>query len=123
MVSEKIKSAVEKEYKITCKECFAHWISCLWFKYEGFSFEENKEAFFWLLEKLLKEGKVRFCSPEDPLYREKKEWDATPEEVIVYLKERWPEDAKDENDGDLHIYFYQIPAIAWLGEDGKWYSS
>jgi hypothetical protein len=119
----KIKKAVEAEYNETCEDCFAHWVNCLWFKYPGFSFEENKEAFFWLLEKLLREGKVKFRHPEDPWNTYGMVWNVPIGEKISYLRSKWPVSAKDELDADLNMYFYEIPAIVWLGEDGKWYSS
>ncbi|QOK94358.1 hypothetical protein HF908_23545 (plasmid) [Ralstonia pseudosolanacearum] len=39
------------------------------------------------------------------------QWDA-------YLRTQWPEHARDENDSDLATYFYSIPGIIWVEEDG-----
>lgn len=121
---EKIQLAVEKEYPSVLEDCFAHWSICLWFKYDGLSFEENKTAFFLLLERLLQEGKVEFCPPDDPLCDKGKHWEASVDDVITYLKNGWPTTAIVEDDSDLNLYFYDyVPAISWLGKDGKWYGS
>ena len=117
----------EKIEEILKGGCFGGWITAFWqdivYALPNFSFPEHKEAFFWLLEKLLREGKVAFSPPSDPLCKKGRRWDAPVEEIIEYLRKSWPETAKDENDSDLNLYFYTIPSIAWLGEDGEWHGS
>jgi len=116
---QKIRAAIDEDYDGFCKDCFAHWITCMWGKYrDGFTFEENKEAFFYLLERLLREGKVKFDQPDKP-----EAWDASPEEILEHFRKHWPTSATDEQDLNLHIYLYRMPGIGWLGEDGQWHGS
>lgn len=124
---QKIRTAIDEDYAGFCEDCFAHWITCLWGKYrDDFTFEENKEAFFYLLERLLREGRVAFSPPEDPLCRQHMRWKAPPEEVIAFLKRGWPTEAKDEYDSAINDYFYDLercPSTAWLGDDDQWHGS
>jgi hypothetical protein len=120
-----IKSVIDKQYGSFCRDCFAHWISCLWGRYDdSFSFEQNKEAFFYLLERLLREGKVRFQQPtkDEPFY-----WDAPPEVIVEHLKMGWPKEACSEGDEAIVDFFYtdltRCPPIFWLGTDGEWHGS
>lgn len=123
MISPRVLIAVELEYPSHCSECFGLWVNCLWFQYGGFSFEENREAFFWLLKKLLDEGKVRFCRPDDPLGNSRIYWDADSDTIVAYLQSQWPPGVTNENDPALNLYFFEIPAILWVGEDGELYGS
>ncbi|WP_175941830.1 hypothetical protein [Burkholderia pyrrocinia] len=118
------------------RDAFGLWISglfsavCGW--NPGASFLEKKEFFFKLLEKLLREGKVMFIAPgadcyvspsnptpkftvEDPEAR----WSAPVSEIMNYVRSRWPEEAGDENDVELTYYFYELPGLIWVGEDGR----
>lgn len=88
--------------------------------YPGISFHEQKEIFFWLILKWLKDGLIVFCSPDSPL---DKPWEADAEEILEYLKGLWPERAVDENDLALTFYFHEIPALLWVGKDGGLYGS
>ncbi len=110
-----------------CRDSFALWSSGFFSAISGWNpdltFEEHKEAFFWLLKKLLDEGKVICCPPDDPLCRIHRGWTTSSDEIIAYWRAHWPESAEDENDTDLNFYFYEMPGIIWLGEDGKWYGS
>ncbi len=76
-------------------------------------------------------GKVKFIapgadcyvSPENPKPRFTIEdidaqWNATPEEIVGQLRAQWPKQARNENDSELTMYFYSIPGIIWVGEDG-----
>ena len=124
-MNEKIKSTIDAQYEGFCKDCFAHWITCLWGKYDdGFTFEENKEAFFYLLERLLRDGKIKFENPygDDPIF-----WEVGPEEIISHLQKGWPIDATQEGDEKIVEFFYcdlrRCPPIYWLGPDGKWHGS
>ena len=106
------------------EDSFGLWVSGLFGAISGnnpgISFEEHKEVFFWILEQWIQSGKILFCDPQDPLG---KPWKADAKEIILYLKERWPESAKAEDDENLNLYFYEIPAILWVGEDGKLHGS
>lgn len=116
----KVKAVVDADYEDLCIGCFAHWVSALFCKYDGFTFEENKTAFFYLIERLLRERKVRFGDFEDW------SWNASPEDMVAHLKKGWPEDVAEEGDMRIVDYFYDLdrcPPISWLGEDGKLHSS
>jgi hypothetical protein len=117
------------------RDSFGLWITSLFSAISSwnptFSFDDHKEAFFWLIEKLLRAGKVKFIapgidcytSPENPHPRftiqdEEAQWHETPETIVAHLRAEWPEHACDENDLDLVAYFYSIPGIIWVGADG-----
>jgi hypothetical protein len=118
-MNNKIKPIIDDQYEGFCRGCFAAWITCLWGKYDdSFTFEENKDAFFYLLERLLREGKVKFDHPDKPVL-----WEETPEVILSYFKTHWPTNVATEDDVDLTIYFYRMPGIAWLGPDGDWHGS
>jgi hypothetical protein len=124
-MNNKIKLTIDSQYEGFCRDCFAHWITCLWGKYDdSFTFEENKEAFFYLLERLLREGKVKF---ENPFGDEPKYWEATPEVIVAHLKAGWPQAATTEGDETIVSFFYddwrRCPPIYWLGPDGEWHGS
>ena len=114
-----IKNVIDKQYDGFCRDCFAHWISCIWGRYDdSFSFEQNKVVFFYLLERLLREGKITFDHPDKPEL-----WGETPEVILDYFKKHWPTDAKNEDDLELTTYFYRMPGVAWRGPDGEWHGS
>ncbi len=118
-MNSKVKQAIDDQYEGFCRDCFAHWITCLWGKYDdSFTFHENKEAFFYLLERLLREGKVTFDHPDKPQL-----WGETPEVILGYFKKHWPADVTAEDDIDLTVYFYRMPGVSWLGPDGDWHGS
>jgi hypothetical protein len=134
--TQKIRAAVDKEYQGLCEGCFAHWITCLFVEYDGFTFEENKEAFFYLIGRLLREGKARFIAPgvdcyispsnPNPRYScedEDAHWKASPEEIIASLKSQWPTDVSEVDDVEMIVYLHTIPGIIWLGDDGEWHGS
>jgi hypothetical protein len=118
------------------RDAFGLWISglfsavCGW--NPGASFLEKKEFFFAILEKLLREGKVMFIAPgadcyispanptpkltvEDPEAR----WSASVSEIMSYVQSRWPEEVNDDKDVELTYYFYELPGLIWVGEDGR----
>lgn len=127
---------------IDAKEgAFGQWIDGLWTWHPNLNYAEQKEAFFILLDRLLREGKVKFVKPDADVYHRynsdikdhyhpkfsvndpETHWDAPIEEILTYLRERWPQSVSHKDDIKLTEYFYEIPAIIWRGEDGKWYSS
>jgi len=118
------------------RDAFGLWISGLFSAVCGWnpdaSFAEKKEFFFVLLEKLLAEGKVMFITPgadcyvspanptpkltvNDPEAR----WSAPVSEIVSYVRSRWPETARDEYDLELTYYFYELPGLIWVKEDGQ----
>lgn len=124
-------------------DSFGMWITGLWgnvlFHHRELSFFEQKEVFFVLLERLLREGKVKFVKQDADVYHHydaktkvpyhpsqtvndpETHWDAPIVEILKYLRARWPEGATQKDDLALNAYFYQIPTIIWHGEDGRWY--
>lgn len=117
-------------------DSFGLWITGLFSAIGGWnpalSFEERKEAFFWLIERLLRTGKIRFVapgadcyvSPENPhpwftIDDHDAQWQEAPEKIVVQLCAQWPQHARDESDLDLVTYFYSIPAIIWVADDGS----
>jgi len=109
-------------------ECsFGLWISVLFSAISGWnpgiSFQEQKGEFLYLLEELLKEGRVKFCPPNE-LWRDGYDiWDVDVKTILQYLRSRWPDAARSENDIVLAEYFYDMPAILWVAEDGTLHGS
>jgi len=81
---------------------------------------------------MLKNGKIKFIAPgadcyvssNNPnprftIYDIEAHWKAPAEEIIGYLRERWPASASEENDLDLAIYFYEIPGVIWVKDSGE----
>lgn len=113
-------SNIDKIYK----DSFGLWISGLFSAIEGnnpgLAFVDQKDVFFELLKRWLDEGKVKFCKPGDPLGEV---WHASSDEIFRFLRAGWPQHAKDEHDIDLNNYFYDLPAILWVGPGDKISSS
>ena len=105
-------------------DAFGLWISGLFSAIEGnntgMTFDDHREAFFAILKLWLDQGKIRFCTPSDPLGEV---WDAPSAQIVDYLKARWPRSATHAHDSDLNLYFYDIPALFWVGADGQPYRS
>jgi hypothetical protein len=117
------------------RDSFGLWITGLFSAISGWnptlSFDEHKTAFFWLIERFLREGKIKFIAPgadcymsaENPHPRlaiqdHEAHWNAPPEVIVAQLLAQWPQHTRDENDLDLLTYFYSIPGVIWVGEDG-----
>ncbi|WP_017327102.1 hypothetical protein [Synechococcus sp. PCC 7336] len=105
---------------------FGMWITALFGNIPaynpGISFGDQKEVFFYILKKLLDEKKIYFEDPKSK-FGSRIIWDEDTSTIIQYLLDRWPKSAKDENDVDLNTYFYEIPVILWVGDNGRLYSS
>ena len=116
-------------------DSFGLWVSGLFSAISSWnptlSFEEHRDAFFWLIEQLLRAGKIRFIAPGADCYTSHKnpyprftinddeaQWREAPEEIVAQLRSEWPEHTCNESDLDLVTYFYSIPGIIWIGEDG-----
>ena len=140
---QKVKAEVEKNYQTFIDEegpfgggGWHLWDFCSYF-FELDTFEEYKEAFFYALRRLLDEGRVKLIRPDvDVLVHYGKppasgltindletHWDAPTDEIIAWLRERWPEKAKDTHDVELNSWFFTIPPLAWKGKDGMWHGS
>ncbi|MGO4330129.1 hypothetical protein [Cupriavidus sp. M-11] len=117
------------------RDSFGLWITGLFSAISAWnrtlSFEEHKTAFFWLIEQLLRAGKIKFAapradcytSPENPhprftIHDDEAQWHEPPEAIVAHLRAQWPKHAHNENDLDLVTYFYSIPGVIWVGDDG-----
>ena len=117
-------------------DSFGLWISSLFSAIGGrnpdISFEHQKEAFFWLIEYLLKNEKIKFLAPGMDCYISpnnphpeftindlEAHWKASPQAIVSYLRERWPSTVSDANDIALTTYFYEIPGVIWVGDNGQ----
>ena len=117
-------------------DSFGLWISSLFSaigaRNPDFTFEDQKTAFFWLIENLLRDGKIKFiapgadcyASPENPhphltIEDEAAHWHKSPEFIVNQLLTHWPKDAHDENDIEISLYFYSIPGVIWIGKNGE----
>lgn len=107
------------------------------------TFAEQKEAFFYLLERLLREGRVLLTPPamiedQEPCYwviadgyssnkpmrpaertTEGKEncfrvWDVPIEKQIAYIREVFPKSVTGPNDPDLNLFWYD-GRCPWIG--------
>lgn len=106
---------------------FGLWISGLFSAISGWNsgitFQEQREAFFGLLEQLLNEGKIKFCPPNEFWHEGYDVWDADADTILEYLRSRWPIGASSEKDVSLTNYFYDMPAILWVAPDGTLHGS
>ncbi|WP_175459523.1 hypothetical protein, partial [Pseudomonas sp. NFACC56-3] len=96
-----------------------------------FTFEQRKDAFFYMIEYLLVSGKIKFIkpgadcyvSPDNPcpklsIYDEAAHWDLDVKKIVSYLRDCWAESAESENVSELTAYFYEIPGVIWIDEGG-----
>lgn len=100
------------------------WISHYWEELcliaPELSFSDKRDAFFCLVERMLREGKLKFDDPAMP----SRFWGASAEDILAYLRSGWPSGATSENDDPVFTYFYlHAPPASWLGEDGQWHGS
>ncbi|MBB3465234.1 hypothetical protein [Rhizobium sp. BK377] len=95
------------------------------------SFEQQKQTFFCLIEQLLASGRIKFIAPGVDCYLSaanpsprltindsEAQWNASAKEIVRQLSTQWPQQAHDENDVDLVTYFYSIPGLIWVDDDG-----
>ncbi|MBZ5795208.1 hypothetical protein K8353_34330 [Burkholderia contaminans] len=118
------------------KNSFGLWISGLFSAISGSSpgiaFDSHRDAFFRIVEYLLQTGRIKFIAPEADCYVSPEHpnprftihdyeahWQASPHEIVSYLRARWPEDAGHEHDLLLVDYFYSLPGVIWRGDDGR----
>lgn len=108
-------------------DSFGLWISGLFSAISGWnpdiSFQDQKVAFFVILERFLEEGRIRFCPPNE-LWKEGCDiWHADTQTILQYFRMHWPDNVSSENDIALTDYFYAMPAILWVGRDGTLHGS
>lgn len=65
-----------------------------------------------------------YVSPENPVPKLTIEdpdarWSAPISEIMSFVRNKWPGEADDKNDLELTYYFYELPGLIWVGEDGK----
>lgn len=106
-------------------DAFGLWISALFSDICGYnpelSFSEQKKYFFSLLKELLDSGKIKFSTPNEFWVDGNNIWEVENSVVINYLMEKWPKQAQSEM--ELIDYFYEIPAVIWVAEDGTLHAS
>lgn len=117
------------------RDSFGLWITSLFSaigaRNPDLSFKERKIAFFYLIEQLLRDGRIKFIAPgadcytssENPHPRftiedDQAHWHESPEAIVEQLRTQWPEQASDDDDLELTTYFYSIPGIIWVADDG-----
>lgn len=106
-------------------ECNGRTLQTIWFysEFENQTFEERREAFFWILEKVLESGQLRLKKNGEYLT-------GTPKELVQRFKEVFPKSNfpfPDEPELDASYWFYgigkpEVPAEAvWRYEypDGR----
>lgn len=134
-----ILDAVDEEYEQIIEACFGLWSNSLWVAPRSLSgFDDLKDAYFCLIEKLLKDGVIRFIDPDEvdnvmvvrdhppppkTIQDTSTHWHVATEQIVSYLRSRWPLNATDENDPSVNLYFYEIPPIIWRGENNVWVGS
>jgi hypothetical protein len=125
-----------------CAGALGQWIDGLFIAIKGLNptltFPEHKEAFFWLLEKLLSEGKIGIkkdvskagtfkpddLSLEQRALEETYLWHAAPAEIAAYFREIFPKHVTDEHDAELNFFWYsESPYIVWKTPQGTWLGS
>ncbi|EQC00010.1 hypothetical protein [Photorhabdus temperata] len=89
----------------------------------GYDLPTYKEMFFITLKILLDKDIIRFCEPTDPLGHNIAHWKTDSNTIIRYLRECWPEGISHEDDENLNIYFYEVPAILWSDGTGNYLGS
>lgn len=97
------------------------WLSALFSNVCGYnpelSFAQQREAFFGLVAELLEAKIIRFASPIEIWSEQNDIWQATTETILDYLREKWPRHHA-ESESQLTEYFFAVPAVLWVGEDG-----
>ncbi len=105
------------------KNSYDLWVDGIFGAVRGFNknitLDEQKELFFTIVERLLKDGTIKFTPPNELWHEGYNIWDASTEEIMQYLRNAFPKEAKHEDDMVLIDYFYGgIPAVLWKQEDG-----
>lgn len=145
MVSEEILDILFEESIDPNQAPFGLWINSLFqlmslptpYLPRELSFAEQKEAFFLVLERLLREKKAVLLPPwniesdapvrkmtEWNYYGDKSDadiwvWDIPIEDQIAHFRRVFPADATDPDDSDLNLFWYMgdSPLIGWIHPD------
>lgn len=122
------------------RDSFGLWISALFSAIGSWnpelSFSQQKDAFFSVIEYLLVTGKIKFIAPNADCYissdnlhprfsinDEESHWSLDAKQIVSYLKDKWPEGVVSESDEALTLYFYEVPGIIWVDENGCLFAS
>lgn len=98
------------------------------------SFEAKKERFFEIVKLLLEDGRMRIAKPDADVYFNPSQgryplqtvadtethWIAPSQEILAWLRGKWPPGVKEEADPELTFYFFEIPTLIWKEEGGRW---
>lgn len=129
---EKIKIIIDDEYQKIIERSYGLWITGLWIGHDEISsFEAEKEAFFYLIKRLLEEARIMMLPPE--ILRNKKGtkiktifnrytvWDETPVAIVNYLRKNIPLSIASYEDDDLFFYWFSenCPQVAWVDYEEK----
>ena len=122
------------------RDAFGLWVSGLFKTVAGWNpelnFDQQKEEFFLVIKELLDAGKIKFIAPgadvyvsglnPNPAFKIEDEichWSIGSEEIVRYLRDQWPRDVEHEDGEDLVMYFFEIPSIIWVDDDGGYLAS
>ncbi|CAC9427891.1 hypothetical protein [uncultured Gammaproteobacteria bacterium] len=120
----------DKEYWEAVYDSFGTWIG-FWYGDKNLTFEETKEVFFLTLKKLLDDNKVVLCPPialkNAPVRNQYNKkgvlewvvvWDIQNEEIIQYMRDAFPKNVSDENDGKVYDFWFSedCPQIGWVDQ-------
>ncbi|WP_299728234.1 hypothetical protein [uncultured Tateyamaria sp.] len=130
---------MDKEYAKIVEDCFGLWSNSLWgLPVSLDKFSDLKEAYFYLIERLLDDGIVRFVHPDEvenimfvasrpppikTIQDTSTHWRADTNYILSFLKSHWPQRATHKDDLELNTYFYEIPPIIWHRHGGEWIGS
>ena len=98
--------------------------TCISSVYNNINFEQQKDIFFNLIYSWLCNGIIKFCPPNDIWHEGMEYWNETPNNIVDYLRIRFPNEANSENDLTVNNYFYDIvPAVLWKESNGDYIGS
>lgn len=100
---------------------FGLWLSALFSNICGYNpelnFNRQRDEFFVLIAELLEKNTIKFAAPNEIWSKKNDVWQAPPDVIVNYLREKWPPHAESES--QLTEYFFEVPAVLWVQEDGS----
>lgn len=131
---------MKKTTQAIARDAFGLWISGLFKTVVGWhpelTFDQHKNEFFLVLKELLDAGVIKFIAPgadvyvsnlnPDPAFKIEDEschWSIEAEDIVCYLRSQWPRDVAHEDDEDLVMYFFEMPSIIWVDDEGNYLAS
>ncbi len=99
-------------------ELNAIWHSLTHEPFKNFSFLARKNAFLKVLQRLLKDGRIKLRKMNGGPFLE-----STPEELVDLFRKAWPESIEASGYEDFNWWFFDddCPAgVAWRLEDGSY---